>query len=566
MINNYYTLSHLVAEWQSRASSVALAQPFTQSKNELVLPFEPVGESASQDDAWVAIVSCEPSSNAVFFKDSYPRARRNSKDIFAGVEGALVGSVMMHPSDRQIRVALRTGSSLLIQFFGSRANVLLVGSDGSATDAFLRSRDVIGTSLDPWPAPTDPPTAEAIARRLAADPPIPLVTALKRAWPSFGPVLVREVLFKSGVKGTEIVNDVDPRTLASVAEVCRLVLDSVTGPPRPLVYYREKDPVEFTPVPLSHLAGLREEPQENISEGIRKFIGTSRSRSDLVRKTGRLVDALRAEAEQADTTRRRIQAEFPDAGEADDAERFGKLLQAHLTTLIKGQREAIVEDLFSTGREIIAIPLDPHLTPAKNAERYFDKARKIRTTVVEQRSRLEQLEQKLSLIGPLLAEAEEIGSEESWNSFVELHKDQLHTLGVRPGAGPQAAQEERRLPFRVFSVDGGFQVWAGKSGENNDLLTTRHTAKNDLWFHVRGAGGSHVVLKTGTGRGEVSRRAKEQAAAIAAFYSKMRKASHVPVAMCEGKYVRKPRGASTGTVTIERETVLFVDPHLPEEQ
>jgi predicted ribosome quality control (RQC) complex YloA/Tae2 family protein len=123
---------------------------------------------------------------------------------------------------------------------------------------------------------------------------------------------------------------------------------------------------------------------------------------------------------------------------------------------------------------------------------------------------------------------------------------------------------EERPPFRVFTVDGGFQVWAGKSGENNDLLSTRHTAKNDLWFHVRGISGSHVVIKMGTGRGEVSRRAKEQAAAIAAYYSKMKKARHVPVIMCEGKFVRKPKGAPAGTVTVERETVLFVDPALPE--
>ena len=164
----------------------------------------------------------------------------------------------------------------------------------------------------------------------------------------------------------------------------------------------------------------------------------------------------------------------------------------------------------------------------------------------------------------LLMDAEEIASMDAWEAFTALHGGQLRALGVRADAGAKAVKEETRPPFRVFVVDGGFRVWAGKSGENNDLLTTRHTAKNDLWFHVRGAGGSHVVLKVGTGRGEVSRRAKDQAAAIAAFYSKMKKAAHVPVAMCEGKYVRKPRGASIGTVVIERETVLFVTPALPE--
>jgi len=92
----------------------------------------------------------------------------------------------------------------------------------------------------------------------------------------------------------------------------------------------------------------------------------------------------------------------------------------------------------------------------------------------------------------------------------------------------------------------------------------KHARPNDLWFHARGSGGSHVVLRSGTGKGEISRRAIEEAAAIAAYYSKMRKARTVPVAMTQRKYIRKPKGAPVGTVMIERETVLFVEPALPQ--
>ena len=71
------------------------------------------------------------------------------------------------------------------------------------------------------------------------------------------------------------------------------------------------------------------------------------------------------------------------------------------------------------------------------------------------------------------------------------------------------------------------------------------------------------MLKAGTGKGHFSRKAILQAAGIAAYYSKMKKASHVPVTMCEGKYVRKPKGAATGTVTVEREEVVYATPRLP---
>jgi predicted ribosome quality control (RQC) complex YloA/Tae2 family protein len=106
-------------------------------------------------------------------------------------------------------------------------------------------------------------------------------------------------------------------------------------------------------------------------------------------------------------------------------------------------------------------------------------------------------------------------------------------------------------------------VWVGKSSENNDLLTMKYAKPNDLWFHARGSSGSHVILRMGTGKGEPSKQAIHEAAGIAAYYSKMKGAKHVPVAVTERKYVRKPRGAEPGSVTIEREKLLFVEPRLP---
>jgi len=125
------------------------------------------------------------------------------------------------------------------------------------------------------------------------------------------------------------------------------------------------------------------------------------------------------------------------------------------------------------------------------------------------------------------------------------------------------SEHEQLPPFRIFTVDGGFQVLAGKSSENNDLLTTRYAKPNDLWFHARGSSGSHVVLKMASGQGAPTKKAIYQAASIAAYYSKMKNASAVPVAMTEKKFVHKPRGVPAGTVTLDREKVIFAEPKLP---
>ena len=106
-------------------------------------------------------------------------------------------------------------------------------------------------------------------------------------------------------------------------------------------------------------------------------------------------------------------------------------------------------------------------------------------------------------------------------------------------------------------------MWVGKSSANNDLLTMKYAKPNDLWFHVRGASGSHTVLKVHGRDHPPSKEAVRQAAAIAAYYSKMRNAGNVPVAYCERKYVFKRKGLKEGAVFMEHEKVVFVKPALP---
>ncbi|MCY7362300.1 MAG: NFACT RNA binding domain-containing protein, partial [Ignavibacteria bacterium] len=118
--------------------------------------------------------------------------------------------------------------------------------------------------------------------------------------------------------------------------------------------------------------------------------------------------------------------------------------------------------------------------------------------------------------------------------------------------------------FRKFKLTEKYEVWVGKDSASNDLLTTKYSAQNDLWFHVRGASGSHTVLKLSNKKEDVGKEIISAAASIAAYYSKARNSSSVPVAYCEKKHVKKKKGFKQGSVVMEREKVIFVKPLLPE--
>jgi predicted ribosome quality control (RQC) complex YloA/Tae2 family protein len=114
-----------------------------------------------------------------------------------------------------------------------------------------------------------------------------------------------------------------------------------------------------------------------------------------------------------------------------------------------------------------------------------------------------------------------------------------------------------------YALAGGWEALAGKTDADNDLLSLKTARANDLWFHVHGLPGSHVVLRGPEGETATAELIKA-AAAIAAWHSKARNAGIVPVSCTEAKNVSKPRGAKPGTVHIKREKTIKVRPALPE--
>ncbi|MDF7822960.1 NFACT RNA binding domain-containing protein [Pontiellaceae bacterium B12227] len=114
-----------------------------------------------------------------------------------------------------------------------------------------------------------------------------------------------------------------------------------------------------------------------------------------------------------------------------------------------------------------------------------------------------------------------------------------------------------------YELEGGFEALAGKTDFDNDLLSLKVARPNELWFHVHGQPGSHVILRHPEGD-RPDNALIRQTAAIAAWHSKARNAGNVPVKYTEAKHVGKPRGAKPGSVTIKREKTVKVRPALPD--
>lgn len=121
------------------------------------------------------------------------------------------------------------------------------------------------------------------------------------------------------------------------------------------------------------------------------------------------------------------------------------------------------------------------------------------------------------------------------------------------------------MKIKKYVSHSGIEIWVGQDDYTNDQLSIKIAHANDLWFHVSGMPGSHVLLRCGEKELDVDKNSIREAAALAVWFSKMRHGGKVAVHYCQAKNVKKPRGTKPGTVSISREKKITVHPELREE-
>ncbi len=546
MLNNYYTLRYLAAETGKAVKGLRITGAFTQERDEIVIQF----------DAGSAhlVLCCKRETPAMYLHPNFARKKRNSADVLGEVIGKIVERVAVVQGDRRVLFELQE-RRLEALLFGNEPNVLLLDQGNTVIDAFRNAKNVRGKLLSSEPERVDFSNDQLLDEAFQAHPQLSVLQVLKKAYPHLGSTLAMEILHRSSIEPGALCVAIGAPKFAVFHEELVGVLNEISRP-EPRVYVDHAGmPTVFSLITMKHRERETPESFDDVHKAIRFFLSRSRSvagfeeqRAAILRKVS---DALARDRRSLDA----LEKVLASHERADAYEESGHAIMKHLQDIRKGDNHAVLP--VNGGTERIA--LDTKLSPAQNAQAFFEKAKSARRARVLAESRVEGLRQRISTGTSLTEKLESADSLEQLNSLMNDHNDELSAFS----AGKKA-EERAQIPFRVFTVDGGFEVWAGKSSQNNDLLTTKHAKPDDLWFHARGSSGSHVVLRVDSAKGEPGKRAKEQAASIAAYYSKMKNAKMIPVAMTEKKFVRKPKGAPAGTVVLEREKVLFVEAKLPD--
>ena len=258
-----------------------------------------------------------------------------------------------------------------------------------------------------------------------------------------------------------------------------------------------------------------------------------------------------------------MRQDLAEAGQAEELEKKGNILLAQVHAVQPGAEAVELADIYDiTGRERVWIRLDPQRTPAENGAWYLKNARKFHRRRLVLPQRLVRCEDQVRILVGFLGKLE--GDEDVDLESIEQWLTENGMVRERTTQGPRGSTEQAHP--RRYRTSTGWSVWAGRNNRENDLLTHRLAAQNDLWFHAHGYSGSHVVLRREGRKDEPSAQAIEEAAGVAAYWSKGKTARRVPVVYTQAKYVSKPRGGAPGQAVLRREKTIMVEPELlPEE-
>ncbi|UFJ43227.1 NFACT family protein [Brevibacillus humidisoli] len=355
------------------------------------------------------------------------------------------------------------------------------------------------------------------------------------------PLLAKEVLHRAGVPTRENLwhafNELMSRIKANQYE--------------PTIVHSATKTV-FSITTLNHLDG-EQHRFESISACPQSYYQEKAMR-DVVKQ--KVSDLIRIVTGEKNKNEKKIEKLEQTLSEAQDADRFrlhGELLAANLHLIQRGDRECTVTNWYDEDQPTITIPLDPLKTPSENMQSYYKRYNKAKNSVKVVNEQIAAAREEISYLEGILVQLEYASLREA-----EEIREELGEQGYVRNRSRQGTKRKKpdQLELTVYHSSDGIPILVGRNNKQNDYLTNKLAASSDTWLHTKDIPGSHVVVRSRS----IPDQTLREAAVLAAYYSKARQGSQVPVDYTLVKHVKKPSGAKPGFCIYENQRTLYVTP------
>lgn len=381
--------------------------------------------------------------------------------------------------------------------------------------------------------------------------PVPLGKAIYTSFTGISPVIAEDICFLAGLDSQLPASELDEDTFLHLFRQFSYYMDDIRGCHfHPCIYYDGTSPKDFGAVALSHFSNYTKQEFTSISEVLNTYYATKNTLTRIRQKSADLRHVVQTALER---NRKKYDLQKKQLRDTENREKYkvyGELIHTYGYNLAPNSRELTALNYYTN--EEITIPLDPTLTPAENAQKYFNKYNKQKRTfealtelIQETADDIHYLESISNSLDIALTEAD----------LIQIKEELMQTGYVRRKYTKKKEKITSR-PMHYISSDG-YHMYVGKNNLQNEELTFSFANGNDWWFHAKGAPGSHVIVKTGGD--ELPDRTFEEAGRLAAYYSKNRGSDKVEIDYVEKKHVKKPNGSKPGFVVYYTNYSLVID-------
>ena len=471
-------------------------------------------------------------------------------------------------------LGVMTTKELVIEMMGKHSNIILIEEESKKIiDSIKRIPASVSSVRQVLPGlkykfppsqnkvnPLEINKANFIDTLSNANKSIQVYKYLYSTFTGLSPLIAREICFRANVEDTKAINLLTNKEINNLYDSFEKIYDNVKNnkfTPIMIKSKNEREAVAFSSISLEQYGDLPIIKYDLSSQLLEDFY---RIRDKMDRIKQKSTDLRKLVSNKLERTLNKLVKQKDELIEANKREKYkiyGDLITANMYRIEKKQREIELENYYSKNLEKIKIKLNPSLSPSQNAQRYFKKYNKLKNAheiVSKQLLKTEEEVQYLENIMLSLDNCTEL-------SELDEIREELQSEGyIKRNISKNKKKNNKSnvsKPHHFISTDG-YEIFVGKNNKQNDHLTLKIASKEDLWMHTKNIPGSHVIIKNkGT---IIPENTIIEGALLAAYYSKAKMSSNVPVDYTEKKNVKKPNGAKPGMVIYDYYNTIYVTP------
>lgn len=460
---------------------------------------------------------------------------------------------------------------LIIEIMGRHSNIILTDQDNLILDAIRRVGAQISSVREVFPNRTYvyPPNQDKVDP-LTLTSEAAFIETIKKGFiiqkslyqniTGLSPIVAQQLCYLSGIDGDLPIEDLDAKMFSTLYVAYeKLVATLVDKTYEPTLYSDDKDtPKAFSSVPLTLYKDYVAKPYESASEMIEDYYQLSAVQSRISQKS---VDLRKLVHTNLERCYKKLNIQLQQIKDTEDREKFkiiGELINANIYQIKEGDSEVTVLDYYNDNAPRI-IKLDVQLNPSQNSQKQYNKYNKKKRTlaaltrhIVTTQAEITHLESvQFALLTALKEE-----------DLLEVREELMETGYLKFKRSKKKKALSKASPMHFISSDG-FNMYVGKNNIQNDTLSTKFANGGDWWFHAKGIPGAHVIVQSkGLTMEELPDRLYEEAAALAAYYSKDKGSPKVSVDYIQKKYIKKPNTAAPGFVVYKTNYSMMVAPNI----